>query len=159
MNSQYAGPQWWLHFLCFQTNYVTVSKQTNQSMNRTIVQVILTSVCVINEKDMALQQQIWSTFITVLWCSKTKITNGTRILVLARVLQDKISKICWQFWHSFFKNAFKSNCNFNPIEIMWRKAVCSVCLIPVSMATWHMHMLWRFTLPAYNCKLVTGFTR
>ena len=30
----------------------------------------VTSVCVTNEKDMALQWQIWSTFVTVLWCRK-----------------------------------------------------------------------------------------
>ena len=31
---------------------------------------------------MALQRQIWSTFVTVLWCSKTEITHWTRILFL-----------------------------------------------------------------------------
>ena len=46
------------------------------------------------------------------------------------------------------KNALKSNYNYNPIEITWRKTVCSVCLKPVSMATWRWHTLWRFTLPA-----------
>ena len=93
------------------------------------------SVCVTNEKDMPLQWQIWSTFVTVLWCSKTKITDGTRILIIVRVLWDMISKIFWQFWHSFFKYAKKleSSYNFNPIEITWRKMVCSVCLKPVSM--------------------------
>ena len=99
----------------------------------------ITSLCVTNEKYMALQQQIWSTFVTVLWCSKSKITDGTGILVLVRVLWDMISKIFWQFWHSFFKNALENCYNFNPIEITWRKMVRSVCLKPVSMATWRLH--------------------
>ena len=97
----------------------------------------VTSLCVTNEKDMALQQQIWSSFISILWCSKSKITDGTGILVLVRVLWDMISKIYWQFWHSFFKNALESRYNFNSIEITWRKMVPSVCLPPVSMALWH----------------------
>ena len=64
------------------------------------------------------------TFDTVLWCSKTKITDGTRILVLVRALWDTISKIYRQFWHNFFKNALQSKYNLNPIEITWRKMVC-----------------------------------
>ena len=64
------------------------------------------------------------TFVTVLWCSKTKITDGTGILVLVRVLWDTISKIYWQFWRSFFKNELQSKYNLNPIEITWRKMVC-----------------------------------
>ena len=98
----------------------------------------VTSVRVTNEKDMALQLQIWPTFVTVLvWINKTKITEGAEILVLVRVLGDMISKIYWQFWHSFFKNALESSYNFNPIEIMWSKngTFTSVCLTPVSMAT------------------------
>ena len=106
-------------------------------------------MCVTNEKDTVQQRQIWSTFVTVLECSKTEITDGTGILVLVRVLWDMISKIHWQFLHSFFKNALESSCNFNPIEIMWRKLVCSMCLKSVPMATWRLHTLWRFTVPAY----------
>ena len=37
-----------------------------------------------NEKDMAHQRQIWSTFVTALWCSITKITDRTGILALLR---------------------------------------------------------------------------
>ena len=106
-------------------------------------------VCITNEKGKAQQQQIWSTFVTVLWCSKTKITDRTEILVLVRVLWGMIFKIYWQFWHSFFKNALESSCNFNPIEIMWRNMVRSVCLKPVLMAMWRLHTLRRFTVPAY----------
>ena len=78
----------------------------------------VTFVCATNEKDMALQWQIWSFFTLS--------------------------------WHSFCKNALESSYNFNPIGITWRKIVCSVCLIPVSMAMWCLHTLWRFTVPAYN---------
>ena len=46
----------------------------------------VTFVCVTNQKDLALQQQICSTLVTVLWCSKTKITDRTGTLVLMRVL-------------------------------------------------------------------------
>ena len=44
------------------------------------------SVCVTNEKGIALQRQIYSTFVTVSWCSKIENTDGTGILVLVRVL-------------------------------------------------------------------------
>ena len=67
----------------------------------------VTPVCITNEKDTALQRQIWSTFVTGLWCSKTEIKNGTGILVLVRVLWDRISKIYWQFWHSLLKNTLR----------------------------------------------------
>ena len=115
----------------------------------------VTSVCVTNEKDMALQWQIWSPSVTVLWCSKTKISDGTRILVLVRVLWDMISKVYWQFWHSFFKNALESSYNFNPIEITWRNLVRSVCLKPVSIAMWRLHTLWCFSVPAYSILYTT----
>ena len=36
----------------------------------------VTSVCVTNEKDVAFQRQIWSTFVSVLLCIKTKIPDG-----------------------------------------------------------------------------------
>ena len=99
----------------------------------------VTSVCVTNEKYMALLLQIWSTFVTVLRCSKTKITDGSRLLASVRVLWDIISKIYWQLWHSFFKNALESSYNFNIIEITWRKMARSVWLKPVSLATWCLH--------------------
>ena len=60
-----------------------------------------------------------------------------------------ISKIYWQFWHTFFKNVLESNYNFNPIEILWRKMVRSVCLKLVSMAMWRLHTWQHFTVPAY----------
>ena len=67
-----------------------------------------TSVCVTSVIDVTLQWQIWSTFVTVVWCSKTKTRDGTGILVLVRILLDTVSKIDWQFWHIFFKNALDS---------------------------------------------------
>ena len=105
---------------------------------------------------MALQWQIWSTFITVLWCSKTKIIDETGILVLVRVLWDVISKLYWQFWQSFFQNALESSYTFNPFEIMWRKIVRSVCLKPVSVANMTFATLWSFTVPAYGCGIISS---
>ena len=51
----------------------------------------VTSVCVTNKTDMALQGQIAPNlininFVTLFWCTKTEITDGTGILVLVRVL-------------------------------------------------------------------------
>ena len=67
---------------------------------------------------VALQRQIWSTFVTLVWCIKTEITDGTGILVFVKVLWDMIFKTYWQFWLSFFKNAFESSYKFNPTGIM-----------------------------------------
>ena len=92
--------------------------------------------------------KIRSTFVIVLWFSKTEITDGTGILVLVRVLWDVISKIYWQFRHCFLQIRLEICYNFCPIEITWRKMV--TFSLPVSMATWRLHTLWRFTLPAYK---------
>ena len=92
----------------------------------------LSSVCVTNGKDMALQRQIWSTFVTVLWFRKTKIKNRAGILILVRVLWVTISKIYWHFWHNFFKFTFKRSSIFYPKEITGRKMARSVCLDPCS---------------------------
>ena len=118
-------------------------------MNRMIAQLI-SNMCVANEKDMALRRKIWSRFVTVLWCSKTEITDRTGILVLERVLWDMIFKIYWQFWRSFFKKCTRKQLQFNPIEITWRKMVRSVCVTAVSMATWRLHTLWHFTKSLYQ---------
>ena len=66
------------------------------------------------------------------------------------VLWVMISKFTENFGIISSKMALQSSYNFDPIEITWRKIVCSVCLKPVSMATWHLHTLWLFTVPAYN---------
>ena len=105
-------------------------------------------------KIWALQRHIWSTFVTVLWsCIVVKETRHYRrdwdigscesvLLVWYDV------KTYWQFFFKiFFKNALESSYNFNPIEITWRKIDCWA---PVSMATWSLHTLWRFTVPAYS---------
>ena len=83
-------------------------------------------LCVTNEKDIALQRQIWSTFFTAWWFRKTKIPDWAAILVLVKILWVMISKIYWQFWHSFFKYTYENSYNIYAIEIMWRKLVCSV---------------------------------
>ena len=46
---------------------------------------------------MALQRQIWSTFVTVLWCSKTEITDETEILVFVWGLWEMTSKFTDNF--------------------------------------------------------------
>ena len=128
ISSSVVYKQWWHHFIMIShLHVVTGFNQINQSMNLDDrAGDTVDSVCVTSEKDMALQQQIWSTFVIVLWCCKTKITDETRILVLVRVLWDMISKIYWQFWHSFFKNALEGSYNFYPIEIRWSKMTLSV---------------------------------
>ena len=52
---------------------------------------------------------------------KPKLQTGPGYWFFVRVLWDMISKIYWQFWHSFIQNALESNCNSNPIEITWGK--------------------------------------
>ena len=101
-------------------------------------------------KDMALQRSIWSRFVTILWFHKAEISDRDGRSVLVRALWITISKINWQFWHSFVKNIIESSYNFYSNDITWRKTVRSVCLKPVSMETWRLHTLWRFTLSAYR---------
>ena len=139
--------QWWRHLIpthgnWFQTN--PLKHESDDHADNTV-----SSVYVTNGKDMTLQLQIWSRFVTVLWFCKTNIPDWTGTLVLVRVLWDMISKIYWQFWHSFFKNTFENSYNCYPVEIMWRKMVRSLCLKPVSIETWCLHTLWHFTVPAY----------
>ena len=118
--------QWWRYLIMLlHQPVVTGSKQTNQSMN----QMIDSNFCACYQWErLALQWQIWSTFVTLLWCSKVKITDGTRIFVLVRVLWDMISKIYRQFWQSFFKKCTWNQLQFNPIKIIWRKMVCVQCV-------------------------------
>ena len=75
----------------------------------------VSSVCVTNGKDMALQRQIWSTFVTVLWFRKTEFQDSAGILILVRVLWVTISKIYWQFWHGCLKYTFKSSSTFSSL--------------------------------------------
>ena len=85
-----------------------------------------------------------------LFCGSVKtklpweITGGTRISVLERVSWDVSSKIYWQFWHCSFKNTLESSYNFCPIEITWRKLLRSVCLTPLSRATWRFAYIMTF---------------
>ena len=46
----------------------------------------ISSVCINNGEDIAFQQQIRSTIVTVLWFRKTEIQSRAWILVLVRVL-------------------------------------------------------------------------
>ena len=56
----------------FQTN--PVEHESDDRAGNTVF-----SLCVTNGKDMALQRQIWSTFVTVLWFRRTKIQDGRDI--------------------------------------------------------------------------------
>ena len=63
----------------FQTN--PLEHESDDHSSNTV-----SSVCVTNGKDTALQWQIWSTFVTVLWFCKTEIQDRARISILVRVL-------------------------------------------------------------------------
>ena len=81
---------------------VTGSTQTNQKLEPDDhAGNTVTSVCVTNEKDMALQQQIRSTFVTVMRFSRTRITDGTVILILERYPNLQTILV------SFFKNSLE----------------------------------------------------
>ena len=75
-----------------------------------------THVCVTSEKDMALQQQIWSTFVTVLWFIKTKITDGNRILVFV----GYNFQIYWKCWQHSSKIHLKVVAIFVPLKYVER---------------------------------------
>ena len=81
------------------------------------------SVCVTSGKDMALQGQMWSAFVTALCSVKPKFHTGLGYLVVWVI----ISKIYWHLWHTFFKYTFESSYTFYPTEIMWRKMVHPLC--------------------------------
>ena len=80
---------------------------------------------------------------------KLKFNTGPGYWFLWESCELRFTKFTDNFWHSFFKYTFKSSSHFYPIEITGRKMVRSVCLKPVSMETWRLHTLWRFTVPAY----------
>ena len=87
-------------------------------------------VCVTtNEKDTAQRQILSTTFVTVLWCSKTVITDVIGILVLVRY---DFQNLTVNIGIVSSRMHLKTSHNFNPIEITWRKMVSSVCLTPVS---------------------------
>ena len=102
----YRLVQWWRHFIMVSYQHVvTGSKQTNQTMNWMIAYYLC--VCYQWGKYGISVANFAQHFFTVLWFSKTKITDGTGILALVRVMWDMISKIYWQFLHSFFKNTLE----------------------------------------------------
>ena len=159
--------EWWRHFFMPPHQLVvTGCKQTNQSMNWMIISCRwYSNFCVYTEVHV--MRKIWYFSSKVynhlsLYCAEvqttTKISDGTRILVLLRVFWDMISKIYRQFWHSFLTNALESSYNFNPIGKTWRKMVQSVCLTPVLLVTWRLHTSWHFTVPAYSDLLTINIT-
>ena len=125
----------------FQTN--TLEHESDDRTGNTV-----SSVCVTNGKDTALEWQIWPTYVTVL-CFRKNHDSRYRagILILVRVLWVTISKFTDNFG-SFFKYTFQNSSNFYPTEIMWRKMAHSVCLKPASMEAWCLHTLWCYTVPA-----------
>ena len=50
---------------------------------------------------------------------------------------------------SFFKYTFKRSSNFLSHWNNMEKMARSICLNPVSLKTWRLHTLWRFTVLAY----------
>ena len=117
-------------------------------MNRMIPLVIQYLVCVfLMVKIWRFSSKFDQSLSLYLWFSNTEIQDRTRVMVLVRVSWVTISRIYWQFWHSFFKYTFESSFNIYPIEITWRKMVRTICLKPVSMATWHLHTLLHFIVP------------
>ena len=129
------------HGNCFQTNQP--EHESDDHAGNTI-----TSVCNHWER-YGTSAANWSTFVNVLWSSKTKITDGIGILVLVRVLSDTVSKIYRQLWHNFFKNTLENLLQFLSHWNDMEKNGTSVCLTPVSMATWCLHILWCFTVPVF----------
>ena len=84
----------------------------------------VTSVCVTNEKDTALQWQIWSTFVTVLW---SKVWEATRKKWRKDTLKSGLNaknrlkiKKKLKFRH---KNIFKKE------EISWKEELSQPCVM------------------------------
>ena len=75
-----------------------------------------------------------------------------------RFLWDMISKNYWQFWQFLQKYTWKQY-SCIPIEVMWRKMVCSVRVKPMSVATWRLHTLWCFTVPANSLPALYRFLK
>ena len=116
--------------------------QTNQPDHESDDHAIL--LCVLPKRTWHFSSKIWSTFVTVLWCSKTEITDGPGYWFLWDSCEIWFPKFTDNFGIVSSKIHLKAVTIFNPIEITWSKMVRSVCLIPVPMATWHLHTLWRF---------------
>ena len=66
------------------------------------------------------------------------------------LLQSNQASISWIF-ALFFDTSFqRAHLNFSHWNNTEKNVVRSVCLKPVSMATWRLHTLWRFTFTAYT---------
>ena len=115
---------------------VTGSKQTHQSMNRIIV--LIFCLCYAKGKDIAVQLQMIN-ICTCIVTPLTEIQDRAWILVLVRVLWVRISRICWQFWHNFFKFMFRSSSivlsHWNNVEKM---ATVQFVWKPMSKKKWRL---------------------
>ena len=125
-------------------------KQTTRAWIRWSCSNTVTSVCATNE-------MIWyfsckfdqHYFITVFWCSKTKIAGDIKILGSCESLMRYNFQNLLTTVTQFQKYTWKQ-LQFWSHEITWSKMVHSVCLTPVSLATWHLNTLWYFTVPVYS---------
>ena len=97
--------------------------------------MLIFCVCFTNGKYKVVQSQIFNQHLS-LYCGSVKPKFKTGILVLVRVLWVKIIKICWQFWHSFFKFTFKSSSIFIPLGKRRENGDGQVCLKPVPRKPW-----------------------
>ena len=153
--------QWWRYLIILSIpthgDWLQTNPLEHESDDR--ADHTVSSVCIANGKDMALQRLIWSTFVTVLWFRKTKIPDRAWRLVLVRNCELWIPKFTDNFG-TVSSNMYKKAVTiFIPLKKMWRKMVPSVCLKPVSLATWRLHTLCRFTVPAcYQVRCLNCFS-
>ena len=82
-------------------------------------------------------------------CWETKNLAGVSHWVMLTLYRKATRHLSPEFLLPFSTRAFKVRAWFFLIEITQRKIVRSVCSKPVSMATWRLHTLWRFTFTAY----------
>ena len=88
--------------------------QTNQPRHESddpVGNTVTPSVCVANEKLMVLSGK-FDQQLSLYRGSVNHNSDGTGILVLVRILWDRIFKIYLQFWRSFFKNTLVNSYNF-----------------------------------------------
>ena len=75
-------------------------------------------------------------------------------LCLGWFSSNPLKVLCWQFWHSLFKNTFKVSYLFsshwNNVVQNWHLVLLALGLLGCD----NVHTLWRFTLPAYYAYIV-----
>ena len=137
--------QWCHHFIMLSFipipgNWFQTNQPDNESDDRTLFLYVLPMT-----KMWCFSGKIWSTFVTVLWFSKTQNNR-----------QDRDIGSC-EMWFPKFTDNFgivSSKIHSKPVQFLshWNnveKNGTFSCLTPVSIAMWCLHTLWRFTVPAY----------